>query len=280
MEGKPSTGKPRPAMFRALGRKDPPQVVETDGQRYERVELLKHDSWAATAIYQGPRGKIVCKFNRLEPIFGISMAWLGRWLAEREAAHYRRLTGLPTVPRLCGPIHAGGKRLLNAVAHQYVEGHPLRSHERVNERFFPELTRTMEEMHRRGLAYVDLHKRENIIVGRDGKPYLVDFQVSFMTPADPLKRSSLGRWLLDHLQAGDRYHLLKHKVHHRPDQYGSTIQTETQRPWWIRLHRVIGQPLRECRRRLLVLCGIRTTRGRAQSEHFAEDAVRQEKRAA
>jgi hypothetical protein len=98
-----------------------------------------------------------------------------------------------------------------------------------------------------------------------------------MTPADPRRRRRLSEWLLQRLQAADRYHLLKHKVHHRPDQYGSAVQTESQRPWWIRLHRLVGYPLRECRRRLLVLCGIRTARGRSHTEHFAEDAVRQEK---
>jgi hypothetical protein len=53
------------------------------------------------------------------------------------------------------------------------------------------------------------------------------------------------------------------------------------RPWWIRIHRLFAAPLREARRRLLVLLGVRKTLGRSHTEHFAEDAVRQEtKRAA
>ena len=54
-------GKPRPALFRALGNHEPPPSVEVDAQTYQLVEVFKHDSWAATAIYQGSAKK-----NRLQ----------------------------------------------------------------------------------------------------------------------------------------------------------------------------------------------------------------------
>jgi hypothetical protein len=67
------------------------------------------------------------------------------------------------------------------------------------------------------------------------------------------------------LQQSDRYHLMKHRtwrLHH------DTFETEMQRhrPWWIRLHRSIGVPLRTIRRRLLVGLKIRSGRGAAETE--------------
>ena len=37
-------------------------------------------------------------------------------------------------------------------------------------------------MHARRTVYVDLHKRENIIVSEHGKPCLIDFQISICWP--------------------------------------------------------------------------------------------------
>ena len=267
-------GKPRPALLRALGKLEPPTLVHVDGQAFHLVEILKHDSWAATAIYQGETKKIVCKFNRQQNVLGLPMRWLGRWLARREADHYRRLADLPNVPKLCGSVCAGGVVLPHAVAHDYVEGRPLRSKDVLPESFVLELRAVILELHRRQMAYVDLHKRENILVGDDGKPYLIDFQVSWMLPERAGIFGFVKRWLMRQLQNIDRYHLGKHERLLQSNR-GSAAAIVS-RPWWIRLHRLIAVPLRETRRRLLVLVGVRKAKGRSHSEHFAEDAVRQE----
>jgi hypothetical protein len=269
--------RPRPPLFRALGADDPPVAIEVGGRPYRRVEILKHDSWAATALYQGPAGGIVCKFNRRQSLLGLPMAWLGRRLAQREARILARLADLPNVPNLCGPVRVAGQVLPNAVAHDYVPGHPLRRHERVRADFFPRLGNLLAEMHRRQMAYVDLHKRENIIVGDDGEPYLIDFQISLALTHRWPDTTALGQWLLHLLQRSDDYHLLKHIAHSQP-LAGKTIPEElsASRPWWIRLHRLVAVPFRELRRRLLVALGIRGGKGRAGSERFAEDAVRRE----
>src|SRR6266446_4814554 len=114
-----SATRPRPALFRALGDAEPPAEVTIAGATYRLVEVLKHDSWAATALYQGRRGRVVCKFNRQQSIGKMPMGWLGRFLARREAWMMRRLDDLPNVPRCPGDVYAGGKLLENAVAHDY-----------------------------------------------------------------------------------------------------------------------------------------------------------------
>src|ERR1700684_3126315 len=57
----------RPALFRALGDSDPPKSVSVSlgNGEYHVETVLKHDSWAATAVYSNLRGeRIICKFNR------------------------------------------------------------------------------------------------------------------------------------------------------------------------------------------------------------------------
>lgn len=270
--------RPRPALFRALGKADPPDRIEIDGCRYRRIDVLKHDSWAATAIYEPESAaapKVVCKFNRQQSILGFPMRWLGRRLAQRERAMLERLASTGFVPIACGRVSADGKTLDFAVAHDYIEGQPLTLSAQLNDDFFPDLKSLLGKMHSQGMAYVDLNKRENVLVGDDGRPYLIDFQISVSLHDSPWMRWRPIRWLLGIFQQADDYHLLKHWIRHRPDQCGlSPADLDRLRPWWIRMHRKIGVPLRTLRRRLLALLGIRNATGRAESEQFAEHAIR------
>ncbi len=271
--------RPRPALFRALGKQGPPEQVEIKGQPYRLVRVFKHDSWAATALYVRADGRrVVCKFNRRQGIGWLPLHGLGHWLARREADMLRRLSHLPNLPRWSGDVYVQGVRQPNAVAHEFIPGHPLGQFEHVNDDFFPTLQRCLAEMHRRDMAYVDLHKRENILVGADGRPYLLDFQIGMALwhwwPAN----STLTRLLLRIFQRSDEYHLLKHFARCRPDQLGHGLELlGRQRPWWIRLHRLIAVPFRTLRRGLLARLGIRAKNGRVETEHFPEEVVRHDR---
>jgi hypothetical protein len=270
-----ASSRPRPPVLRALGSADPPLTVTVGGSRYARYEILKHDSWAATAVYAGPGGRIVCKFNRIQPVFGLDTVWLGRRLAARERRALERLADLPNVPNSLGEVVVDGQVWPNAVARRYVSGHPLRCGERVRPDFFPTLRELLAEMHRRGIAYVDLHKRENIIVGDDGRPYLIDFQIGF-DATHPRIAGLLGvPQLFEVLCQSDLYHLQKHIAHHTPE-----AAPVVDRPWWIQAHRMIAVPFRQLRRRLLVAAKVRTGAGHVTTEQFAEDAVRNASRRA
>jgi hypothetical protein len=75
----------------------------------------------------------------------------------------------------------------------------------------------------------------------------------------------------------DDYHVLKHYRDCRPDLLSpEQLDLERYRPWTIRFGRRVGKPLREIRRKFLVFIGVRTGKGRAQSETAPEDAVRRE----
>lgn len=261
----------RPPVLRALGADEPPDSIQIFGQPHRIVRVFKHDSWAATALYTGPEGLVVCKFHRQQRIGVMPMRWLGRLLANRERSILKKLGDLANVPRWSGEVSVNGRRLPYAVAHEYVPGRPLDPRESVDDEFFPRLVALLQEVHQRGLAYLDLHKRENILVGDDGQPYLIDFQISVDLSSWRLGRTMLGRSLLREFQASDRYHLQKHVVKLRPDQ-ASTAAVPI--PIWIRFHRLVAMPFRALRRRLLVGLGVRSGRGRVESEAFQEERLR------
>jgi len=269
--------KPRPAILRALGKKDPPETIVIDGEQFARRDVFKHDSWAATALYAGQSFDAVCKFNRTHPVLIVPMSWLGRFLANRESFAYRELAGIEGIAPDCAIVTADDKRLSNVAAHQFIPGHPLKNEEAVDDQFFPRLLEILQGVHARGFAYVDLHKRENILVGENGRPYLIDFQISYYSNPNAKWHWPFGRSILRVLQQSDLYHLTKHVRRHRPEQVEQLgLGKYLERPWWIRAHRKIAVPFRTFRRSFLSKIKVRDQSGRSGSETFAEHAFREE----
>jgi hypothetical protein len=270
------TSRQRPALFRALGTAEPPAEITIDGHHYSRIEIYKHDSWAATALYEGVNGLAIAKFNRQQRIGFIPMRWLGHWLARHERVLLERLQDLPNIPRVLGSVVVDGEVARHAVARGYILGHPMKTNEKLPLTFFEKLRSILKQVHARRIAYMDLHKRENIIVGDDGSPYLIDFQVSYILPSGWWTNLTLLPWMLRLFQKSDRYHCVKHFVRHSLEggREGERA-VNAARPWWITIHRGIAVPVRWLRRKLLVLLGIRQGKGRVETEVFAEDALRE-----
>jgi hypothetical protein len=155
------------------------------------------------------------------------------------------LADLPNVPALLGRIGKTG------FVHAFVPGLPMSKGKEVPEPFFDELRSLFEEVHRRGIAYVDANKPQNILHGDDDRPHLIDFQISF-----DLRELGggwfLNRLLLRRLQDADNYHLLKHKRKLRPDLMTVEEQHQASRRGpFIRLHRWLTRPYFVIRRRTM-----------------------------
>ncbi|MHC4286846.1 MAG: hypothetical protein ACYSUS_01005 [Planctomycetota bacterium] len=95
---------------------------------------------------------------------------------------------------------------------------------------------------------MDLNKRVNILIGQDGRPYVIDFQISVFLPAKWCSR------LRKAFQKEDLYHLLKHKRKLRPDLPTEQEHPHVKRPsFLIRLRRIIAYPFQKVRRSILRL---------------------------
>jgi hypothetical protein len=223
-----------------------PELVVVDGRRYEHLETLKHDFFAATGVYRGPEGLAILKLGRTASFLGLPMAWLGELLEGHEWSLYGRASGIPGVPAVIGRVGRNG--LLRA----YVPGHPLSRREPVSDTFCDELLAILRRLHERHIAYVDLDKRQNILVGEDGKPHLIDFQIAVWLPPVGWRGWWPFRFILARLQEADYYHWLKHKRRLRPDLLTDEERRRLSRlSIWIRLHRAVARPLTYLRRRVL-----------------------------
>lgn len=232
-----------PHWLKALGSKPQPPIVEVRGKTYALERTFKNDFFAVTAAYRCGDERIILKINRTAPLLGIPLSFVGRFLASREAAVLAALDDVDGVPKLLERFGPTG------VAREFIDGEPLRKGMRVGDEFHAQLRALIDEMHTRGMAYVDLEKCENVLVGDDGKPYLFDFQISWF-----LRRSLLAKIppmgiLRRFLQRGDLYHLAKLQRRTRLDQMTEQQLADSyRRPWYVRLHRRITYPFTFLRR--------------------------------
>ena len=230
--------------MRALGKQELPPTLTVGGEQYRWSRTIKHDFFAATGLYLGAPGRqVVLKVGRIEEFAGAPLKWLGRFLRKRELHFYRKLADLPNVPHVLETVGETGFVL------EYVEGRPLADHRTAPDGFFHDLLALIGEIHRRDMAYVDTNKPQNILLGADGKPHLIDFQISW--DLDQLGNWWFNRWLLRRLQADDIYHLTKHKRRLRPDELtDADRQCLTRKSTFIRLHRLVSKPYFLMRRRI------------------------------
>ena len=214
---------------------------------YHLTRSIKHDFFAATAFYatdnpSAEHREIVLKIGRTEAFAGVPLAWLGRWLCRREVRFYERAKDLPNIPAMLGRVGETG------FVHALVPGQPLSKHRPVPDGFFDHLQQLIAELHRRDIAYVDANKPENILLGDDGLPHLIDFQISW--DLCELGDNFLNRWWLRRLQRADVYHVLKHKKRLRPDETTEEERKAVERrSTLIRVHRLITKPYFKLRRR-------------------------------
>jgi hypothetical protein len=228
--------------MRALGRKNLPETIALDGVTWRHLRTHKHDFWAVTGFYENDRGeRAVLKMGRVAPFAGFDLEWIGRYLCRREMRFYEKMRDVPNVPSVLGRVGRTG------FLHDYAPGSPLTRDRQVPDGFFSRLRQLIEEMHRRGIAYVDANKPENILMDDAGVPYLIDFQISW--DLAELGNSFLNRWWLRKLQRADIYHVLKHKRRLRPDEMSEEeCNLAEQRGVVIRIHRFLATPYKRIRR--------------------------------
>lgn len=99
--------------------------------------------------------------------------WINRWMLRREYNTYRRLDGVAGIP------HCFGFFLNRYLVLEHIEGQTMRDAKIADrETFLAEMLDIIKAVHSRGVAHGDLKRKDNILITRDSKPYLIDFGVS------------------------------------------------------------------------------------------------------
>ena len=236
----------------AYGKRQLPQTITIRQREYHLEQVLKHDFFAATALYQSTApcdskdtpNRIIFKSGCRQFFLGFPMSLIGRPLVKREVRNLKHLSDIGNTPRLLSEFDK------LSFTYEYIDGVTLADAQNIPEDFFDKLHALVKDIHKTGFVYLDMNKTTNIIVGDDSQPYLIDFQISMLFKNKKRSFSPISNRIRDRLQREDLYHLCKHKR-----RFGYTLTDDEKniaRPsLLIRLHRCIATPYRKIRRALL-----------------------------
>jgi hypothetical protein len=238
--------------FYACGSGGLPGQIDCLGRQYVLGTVLKHDFLAATGLYEAVSGngdsprRLVCKIGRRMHFCLIPLGWLGRLVIRREVRNLRRCEGIREVPRILA------RPSRNMYVYEYVEGRSLGEKPALPADFFDHLLVAVQQIHARNLVHFDLHKPGNILLGDEGRPHVIDFQLSLHLGDRFLFSTRLSGRLRRWLQSYDIYHLYKHKRRLQPDLLTPAEERLSRnRSLPLRLHRAIAKPYKCLRRACL-----------------------------
>jgi serine/threonine protein kinase len=171
---------------------------------------------------------------------------IGRFLIWRERRAYETLKGLKGIPTYYGVIDG------LALALEEIPSRPLKKHNKnikLSDTFFDDLKNIVDSFHKRGLAHCDLKNGANVLVGRNGRPYIVDWSASISEKECrffPMNRIYL-RFVLD-----DYFAIIKLKMRYAPETLTLTEEREyAQRSHMERGVRVVRDRLRKTLKKIV-----------------------------
>ena len=202
------------------------------------MSLLKGGRLARTELVTRQGEPAVRKTLVTRPRVPLFSREFERWLAYREARQLRAAEGIPGIPRVLS------RPAPNVYIREYLPGVALPRSPAPAPEFFDRLKEIVLALHARGITHNDLHKEANVIVMPDGRPGLLDFQLSLTLPRDSGLFRLLARF--------DLYHVAKNRLHRTgiaPTGEEQRLFMETKR--LRRIHRTLAKkPMNLLTRRL------------------------------
>ena len=151
---------------------------------------------------------LVKKTSQASPLAGR----ISQYFINHEYKIYQRLESVAGIPK-CYGLSDDGSLIL-----QYIDGHSYREKERTLEgrdQFFADLLTLILTIHAGGVSHGDLKRKDNILIGENNQPYLIDFGTAMSLN---FEGQLIKRWLYNFSKQTDLNAWIKHKYFRQYDQ--------------------------------------------------------------
>ena len=209
--------------------------IEINGDTYKHLGTLKDDAFARTELLEKDGKKYLFKVSRLALFGPLRLKRIMNHFAAHEVHIHHLLEGVHGVPKLVRQVSD------DSFLREFVEGRTLdRNPPPLRPDFFDEFHEIVKNIHARGVAFVDLAKKENVVVTTDGRPFLIDFQISMSLREGRGPVALLWNAVVRMMQRADIYHVYKHKRRIQPDLLTEEdLSTHARKPWFSRVHKYL-----------------------------------------
>lgn len=150
-----------------------PSREELDTRCISHVRIARGTRPDLKLIEMDGRTLVLKDYRHTDPLF---RKIVGPLLIRRELGALRKLAGVEGIPRLHGALDK------HALLIERIDGTPLRQlkHDTMGADFYAQLQDLVRRMHAAGVAHCDLRTGGNVLVGKDGRPYIIDFASSVL----------------------------------------------------------------------------------------------------
>ena len=130
------------------------------------TNILASGYQGKTLLYNDNDQKLVIKIPHGRGF----IKYLHTRMLRHEAHAYQQLKGLDGIPSCYGLIDG------QYLALEFIEGEPIRNKRPINEaQYFESLFEIIGHMHEKGVAHMDLKKKDNLLVTHHDQPCVLDF---------------------------------------------------------------------------------------------------------
>ena len=185
---------------------------------------------------------VVKDYKRSDPLFRLIV---GPILIRRESGALRKLKGVRGIAQIVARLDR------YSLAIEHIPGASLEhvQPEALSNEFYRELREVVDGMHARGVAHCDLRSRGNVMLGDDGKPYIVDFAACVFRGRGI---NPFSRWLFGQFVLADRHAVLLAKRRATPHLLTEDEIAELETPLpYERPAKAFGETVRNITRKLL-----------------------------
>tara|TARA_Y100001001_G_scaffold119548_1_gene117532 strand:+ start:3018 stop:3746 length:729 start_codon:yes stop_codon:yes gene_type:complete len=193
----------------------PKKIFENINQRLrsdEDIDLVRltnqgHQGIAFKVLVDG-QSFLIKRTNKI----GVFTRRVSEHFIQHEYKIYQRLEDIAGIPK-CYGLSDDGSLIL-----EYIDGSSYREKEYILEnrdQFFIDLLALILSIHKAGVSHGDLKRKDNILVGENDQPYLIDFGTAMSLNS---KNKFIKRWLYNFSKQTDLNAWIKHKYSRQYDQ--------------------------------------------------------------
>jgi len=193
----------------------PKKIFENINQRLrsdEDIDLVRltnqgHQGIAFKVLVDG-QSFLIKRTNKI----GVFTRRVSEHFIQHEYKIYQRLEDIAGIPK-CYGLSDDGSLIL-----EYIDGSSYREKEYILEnrdQFFIDLLALILSIHKAGVSHGDLKRKDNILVGENDQPYLIDFGTAMSLNS---KNKFIKRWLYNFSKQTDLNAWIKHKYSRQYDK--------------------------------------------------------------